>query len=163
MMALAYINPEGAGLIKYVKSLGNGQNLIVNQFVERYRKTYIKTLIESRRRRKLLILTLLLLCFGLLFGVLIINILLPLLGQFIAVPELPLVVTIYFMLLAVSPIMRITYLYSSNMKINVIAQLLIVLVIVLLFYFGQEESTGYLILPVMVGFTIFVTNIITLK
>lgn len=163
VMALAYINPEGAGLIKYVKSLGNGQNLIVNQFVERYRKTYIKTLIESRRRRKLLILTLLLLCFGLLFGVLIINILLPLLGQFIAVPELPLVVTIYFMLLAVSPIMRITYLYSSNMKINVIAQLLIVLVIVLLFYFGQEESTGYLILPVMVGFTIFVTNIITLK
>ena len=63
VMALAYINPEGAGLIKYVKSLGNGQNLIVNQFVERYRKTYIKTLIESRRRRKLLILTLLLLCF----------------------------------------------------------------------------------------------------
>lgn len=164
VLVLAHMaNPEGAGLIKYVKSLGNGQNLIVNQVVERYRKSYIKAWVESRRRGKLIFLILLLLCFGLLFGGLLINVFLPVLRRFMVVPELPFIVVFYFMLLAVSPIMRITYLYSLTMKKNVMAQLLIVIVISLLFFLGRDQVAVYLILPVTVGFIVFVTNVITLR
>ena len=154
-------NPEGAGVIKYVKSLGNGQNLIVNQVVERFRESYLKRLVESRHIGRLLLLVAILLCFGLLFGVMLIHVCLPVLRHFILAPELPHTVIFYFMLLAVSPIMRITYLYSSTMRKNVIAQFLIAIGMGMLFLLGHDQPVVYLVMPVTLGLVVFVSNLVT--
>lgn len=164
VVVLTYLgNPEGAGLVKYIKSLGNGQNLIINQVIDRYRRSYIMTLVESRQSGMLLLLVAALLCFGFTFGVLLINIFLPLLTQIVVAPKLPYMVIIYFMLLAASPIMRVTYLYSSSMKINLMAQLIIAIGIYFLFFIEYDQPAVYLIFPVAAGLIVFVANVLAMK
>lgn len=156
-------NPAGAGLIKYVKSLGNGQNLIVSQLIERYRESCLKRLVDLRKTRVLLFLVVMLLGFGLFFGVMLINLIFPILRQFITVPELPHLAIFYFMMLAVSPIIRIIYLYSSTMFKSLISQFLISIGMVTLFLMGHDQAVVYLLLPVTIGLLVFLYNLISLR
>lgn len=164
MMALEYLgNPEAAGLIKYIKSLGNGLNLIINKVVERYRSSYLKVVVKTGKRKRIIYLIVGLLVIGYLFGVVLLQLLIPILGRFVSTPVLPSIVILYFTFIAVSPIVRITYLYSSSMSINVVAQAIVTLGICILYILKVKEFPLYLIMPVTIGLAIYIYHVTRLS
>lgn len=155
ILLASFGNPEGAGLVKYIRSMGNGQNLIVNQIVDRFRHSFLKKWIQKNNKKYLLSTIIIFSFFGLSFGFILFRYIINLIENIFYIPKFPIYTILFFGLYAVSPIMRVSYLYSKQMKFNIITHLIIFITLLCFVLFKVDSLSNYLILPQLIALLTF--------
>ncbi|MGC6479562.1 MAG: hypothetical protein ACON42_04195 [Flavobacteriaceae bacterium] len=155
ILLASFGNPEGAGLVKYIRSMGNGQNLVINQIVDRFRHSFLKKWIQQNNKKHLLSTIIIFLCFGLSFGFIFFKYVVNLIENIFYVPEFPVYTILFFGLYAVSPVMRVSYLYSKQMKFNIITHLIIFINFICFVVFHVDSLFNYIILPQLIALLTF--------
>jgi hypothetical protein len=148
-----------AGEYKLLKSFGNIITMVSTLISEKLRQKYIR---DSKKLKDLLLLSSFLSLVGSTIGImiyLIVNLNIDYLSNYVTLTKINPIFIVFSLLISISGIYRVYYLYMNSMVWNLFSQIAVLLSMIYLYFVIPNTLYPYLIYPQLVGLIFFISHV----